>query len=1401
MSGPREAILLRRLQALDAAIESVQVQDFYFLSVLHEQEQRDNLMEKISKVLREAAIPWTHALLPSDNQSTTPHHSLRHHHRAYAPRPSFRSVWSSNVRAIIEARGCLTQVGEDAGDKLQELEVGRWYRIISRSEALLPEAEALLYDRMTESPFAMPPSAAWGEADKTWALPVMDKMQSVSEKETSVIVLPLHEEGPGVLHAVSEKYGLGLGPWEVAFLTELFMSGIGRDPTDVEIFDVAQSLSEHCRHWTFDGQFVVDGKAMPKSLMEMVKEPWQQQQEQEGNKKGDGEEDNSLLAFCDNSSAIQGPRVLDFQPATPDRPSPYTCVEGVRHLSLTAETHNFPCSIAPFPGAQTGVGGRIRDILATGRGGYTLAGLAGYAVGRLDLACAADGKNEGSRQSYQRPRHVASPLEILLRASDGASDYANKYGEPLVGGFARAMPAWQGAEFLKPIMFSAGVGKLPAEALRKNEPEAGMAVVKLGGPAYRVGLGGGAASSKVGGDPELDLQAVQRGDPEMGNKVGRVVRACLEMHHSSQSLLLESVHDQGAGGNANVLKELVAPAGADVFLNRIQRGDSSLTPLEVWGAEYQESQGVLVQGPQALATLDRICRREATPMEVVGHITGHGAIRVYEDEEEAVDGRPRARPLVDLPLEPLLSRRPKRVIQATATRSPATTSDAGSRAGASGGVDKAASAMTLRDVLRAVLSTVSVGSKAFLTNKVDRSVTGLVAAQPCVGPLHLPVGDVGVTALSFWGKEGVASALGECPGVGLAGTKESISAMVRMAVGEALTNLVSAPLKRWADIKLQANWMWPGREGEAAGQLYEGVEALREVLLDLGLALDGGKDSLSMATDCDDGVRVPCPATVVVTAYAPCADVSRVMTPDVKVPGEGEGEEGVLLLLELSGKAADTKSLGGSAWAQIVGMDAEKRTPDMLDPSLMRRSFETVQALAQEGLVQACHDVSSGGLVTTVLEMAMSGDAGARLTLPPHSASSSASLMTESALFAEELGLVLELKPQDVVKVRNALQSQQVPHLVIGASTLQREMVIVGDDGQEVLREDMDVLRAEWQATSFQLEKLQANPACIDAEEAFLPRQRRPEWVFPPPRATSTPAPPASTLPKPRVGVLREQGSNGDREMAAALQSAGFEVWDLTVYDLLQGQVDLQSFHGLAFVGGFSYGDALGSARGWRSVLTGNPRAEAQLRCFFARPETWSLGLCNGCQLLVALGIVPGLDTGINGSPPAAPGGAAAWLGENESGRFESRFVTVQVEPSPAVLLQGLEGTVVGVWSAHGEGKVQFENDAIMAHVLRQGLAPVRYANPCGHGGAREGTEEYPFNPNGSPKGVAALCSPDGRHLAMMPHPERSWLRWQMPWMPPAGGGEAQGEEVYTPWFRLFQNAFDFSMKSVTENV
>lgn len=1411
VSGPREAILLRRLQALDPAVTDVQVQEFYLINVLHRKTETldltESVIEGISNVLREAAVPGKKASDEPVSGTTASHHSQ---FRAYAPRPFFQSVWSSNVRAILKGRGSFADFFENNEGSLQDLEAGRWYRISSRSEALLPQAEALLHDHMTETLFIMPHSAAWGDTGKTWTLPTVDAVPAAARGESATRTLSLRVEGARALQDVSDKYGMGLGPWEKTFLTDLFVSKIGRDPTEIEIFDVAQSLSEHCRHWTFDGQLVVNGEVVPKSLMQMVKEPLQRLQEQT---QAEGKaEDNSLVAFSDNSSVIKGPRVRDFQPARPDRPSPYACVEGVRHLSLTAETHNFPCSIAPFPGAQTGVGGRIRDILATGRGGYTLAGLAGYAVGELSPGSAEDSAARVQNR-HRRPAHVAAALDILLRASDGASDYANKYGEPLVAGFARAMPAWRGAEFLKPIMFSAGLGKVPAEALLKRSPSVGMAVVKLGGPAYRVGLGGGAASSKVGGDPELDLQAVQRGDPEMGNKVGRVVRACVEMQHASNSLVLESVHDQGAGGNANVLKELVAPAGADVFLDRIERGDSSLTPLEVWGAEYQESQGLLVNGSQALAALNRICRRESAPMAVVGHVTGNGAIRVFESEEQSGDGQA-VQALVDLPLEPLLSHRPKRVIEATRERTGAQSSNAdveagegiGGRRGREG--DKTA----LRDTLYKVLNVVSVGSKAFLTNKVDRSVTGLVAAQPCVGPLHLPVGDVGVTALSFWGVDGVATALGECPGIGIAGGNEGISAMVRMAVGEALTNLVSAPLTGWADIKLQANWMWPGREGASAGQLYDGVEALRGVLLELGLALDGGKDSLSMATLCEDGIRVPSPATVVVTAYAPCCDVSRVLTPDVKVPGECDGQEGVLLFLDVSGSGPRPKELGGSAWAEIKRIDGDQRTPDMRDPALLRRAFEAVQGLSKKGKIQACHDVSSGGLVTTVLEMAISGDAGARLVLPagdPHDPLLSSQRFTEASLFSEELGLVLELKGQDLALVQNDLQDQGIPYSTIGFSTPERKVEIRGADGRILLSEETEALHAKWCAMSLQLERLQASPACIEAEEAVLSSLRRPVWAIPPSLTTARPSPPTPNRTRLRVGVLREQGSNGDREMAAALHSAGFQVWDLTVADLLQGQVDLGSFHGLAFVGGFSYGDALGSARGWRSVLLGNPRVEAQLRHFFARPETWSLGLCNGCQLLVALGIVPDLaledrPNSINCKKPLV------WLGENDSGRFESRFVTVKVGPSPAVLLKGLEGLVMGIWSAHAEGKMHFSDESLMNQILDRGLAPVRYTDPWDRGGERGGTEQYPFNPNGSPRGVAALCSADGRHLAMMPHPERSWLRWQMPWMAQAGYDSAKSpsgkvnaghEEVYTPWFRLFQNAFHFSVKMFGNDV
>ncbi len=880
-SGPREAVLLRRLRALDPEIEAIEVQEFYFLRTKggNVEEKGEALAGGVVGVLRDAAAAGgdggaatataTAAAGSEDAAAVGGQGQGRHHHhhwRAYAPRPAFRSVWSSNARSILAARGLLA---DEEDPRLLVLEAGRWYRVTTASPRPLgSEVEALLHDRMTECafPFLAPlqpqpqqepqqarGGPAWGAVGATaMPTPLPPGLALDREPEQGTTTLPLRARGAAVLEEVSAKYGLGLGPWEMDFLTDLFWApanGVERDPTEVEIFDVAQSLSEHCRHWTFDGRFVVDGadgregeRGAGASLMEMVKAPLARlrQQQEDG---GSGGGDNSLLAFEDNSSAIRGPaRVLDLQPARPDGPSPYVRVEvieteivgllllsllkwclryhpstpaflglttfippppppilnpqGTRHPILTAETHNFPCSIAPFPGAQTGVGGRIRDILATGRGAKTLAGLAGYAVG--DLRPSLD---PSLGIPSRRPPHVASPLDILLRASDGASDYANKYGEPLLGGFARAMAPWPSAaannhdnhnnndnvaaaEFLKPIMFSAGIGALPDAAVRKQDPRPGMAVVKIGGPAYRVGLGGGAASSKVGGEPELDLQAVQRGDPAMGNRVGRVIRACVEMGEGVDGggggLLLASVHDQGAGGNANVLKELVAPEGADVYLGRVRRGDASLSPLEVWGAEYQESQGALVDGEAALAALRRVCGREAAPMEVVGRVTGHGRIRVFEgagdeeeEEEEEAPPSPLQQPLVDLPLQPLLSHRPRRVIDATAALAPpwaaATTTTASATVGEPAAEE--ASSFDLRADLLAVLGAVAVGSKAFLTNKVDRSVTGLVAAQPCVGPLHLPVGDVGVAALSYWGKDGVATALGECPGVGLLDVK------------------------------------------------------------------------------------------------------------------------------------------------------------------------------------------------------------------------------------------------------------------------------------------------------------------------------------------------------------------------------------------------------------------------------------------------------------------------------------------------------------------------------------------------------------------------------------------------------------------------------------------------------
>ncbi|XP_056366815.1 phosphoribosylformylglycinamidine synthase [Oenanthe melanoleuca] len=1134
--------------------------------------------------------------------------------------------------------------------------------------------------------------------------------------------------------------GLAFDPWDLEFYTKLFQKA-GRNPTSVELFDLAQSNSEHSRHWFFKGHLSLDGRPLPGSLFQRLMDT---QSSSHG---------NNVIKFCDNSSAIRGVPVAALWPQDPAGPSPFEKRTSVRHVTFTAETHNFPTAVAPFSGATTGTGGRIRDVQCTGRGAHVIAGTAGYCFGNL-LVPGYEQPWEDPLAPY--PSSFARPLDVAIGASDGASDYGNKFGEPLLAGFARSfgqvLPDGQRREWIKPVMFSGGIGALEDEHVRKESPEPGMLVVKLGGPVYRIGVGGGAASSiQVQGDNEAerDLGAVQRGDPEMEQKLNRVLRGCAESGNGNP---VSSIHDQGAGGNGNVLKEISEPAGAVIYASRFQLGDPSVSVLELWGAEYQESNALLVR-PAALALLRRLCERERCPLSVVGTVTGDGRIVLVDDLASPVPegGSHKGLPTpVNLELEWVLGKMPQKEFQLSLSPLPRRPL-------------ALPPALSVRAALERVLRLPAVASKRYLTNKVDRSVTGLVAQQQCVGPLHTPLADVAVVALSHFGDTGAATAIGEQPVKGLLDP----AAGARLALAEAITNLLWARVTHLKDVKCSGNWMWGAKSGsEGGGALVAACDALVAAMHRLGVAIDGGKDSLSMAARVGTET-VLAPGALVISTYAVCPDVTATVTPDLKCPNE----RGALLWVQLN---PGQHRLGGSALAQVFAQVGDT-CPDLDEPGRLQSAFEVTQELIKERVLTAGHDVSDGGLLGCVLEMAFAGNCGVTVTLPAPPAG--ATLM--SLLFAEEPALLLEVPTVAAVPVCRRYQDAGVTCVPIGHSGPYgpRAMVTVSVGGQEVLAEPVGDLRGLWEQTSFRLERLQAAPECVEQEEQELGTRWGPEYsvTF----DLEGPAPARSLeLPGPRVAVLREEGSNGDREMAAAFVMAGFQVWDVTTQDLCSGSASLDGFRGLVFVGGFSYADVLGSAKGWAASIRFNPKVRAALERFRTRPDTFSLGVCNGCQLMALLGWV--------GTAPGAgtvPAGAVA-LSRNLSGRFESRFVTVRVEPGPALMLRGMEGARLGVWVAHGEGRFEFRPPSLLTSAVQSGLAPLRYVDDRG-----VPTERYPLNPNGSGQGVAALVSPCGRHLAAMPHPERAVRAWQCPWAGRSAAAAGHSKAGHGPWLRMFRNA------------
>lgn len=1242
------------------------------------------------------------------------------------PRFNFSTADSSNSVQICESVGL---------HDIVRLEVSTRYLISFKnakaiSKTLFENLAAPLHDRMTQCIYTKD------------NLPRKSFNEGLPKDLEPWFVVPLQKEGRVAMEKVNQKLGLAFDAWDMDFYMDLFVNKLKRDPTSVELFDLAQSNSEHSRHWFFKGRILLDGNEINESLIDMVAST----QKCSNN--------NNVIKFGDNSSAIKGFKHEKLRPNDVKSPSQVIKEITESDIIFTAETHNMPTAVAPFSGATTGTGGRIRDVQGVGRGGHTVAGTAGYSVGNLHIP---GYELPWEEKGWEYPNNFASPLQIIIEASNGASDYGNKFGEPVISGFVQSYGLKNGdnvrEEFVKPIMFSGGIGYMPHSMITKNKPDTGMLLVKIGGPVYRIGVGGGAASSVAvqGGDSRdaLDFGAVQRGDAEMGNRLNRVVRGCLEADINP----VESIHDQGAGGNGNVLKELVEPNGAVVFTKEFQLGDPTITTLELWGAEYQENNALLCTKDNK-HILEEICRRERCPVSFVGEVTGDGYMSLIEDfsTNKYLDRRARLTPDVraklpyDLHLDAVLGNMPRKTFdlkRELRTKLPLTLPQD----------------ITVLSALDRVLRLVNVASKRYLTNKVDRCVTGLIGQQQCVGPLHTPLADCAIIALGHFDTVGSATSIGTQNIKGLLDP----AAGARLSLGEALTNLVFAGISELEDVKCSGNWMWGGKTGVDGGSLVVACEAVCEAMRQLGVAVDGGKDSLSMAAYVA-GQRVKSPGTLVVSTYAPCPDIRVKIEPVLR-------EEGAALVhVPVS---PEHYRLGGSALAQCYKQLGDN-PPDLDDPTVLKALFKVTQKLLKENKLLSGHDISEGGFITTVIEMGIGGLRGLEIDLQVGN-----NVSAIETLFNEELGIVVEVSKNNLSYVLDQYNQNGVKAQYIGSTGKYglNSSVIINVNGKKVLDTVLIDLFRKWEETSYRLECLQANSDCIQQEWEGLERRKGVTY-----NVTYDPSAAVVKTKSIRVAVLREEGTNGDREMIASLMMANFEVFDVTMSDLQNKKITLDAFQGLVFPGGFSYADTLGSAKGWAAGIMFSESLNSQFAHFKDRNDTFSLGVCNGCQLMALLGwINPEINS-------RSANKTQIFLDHNTSERFECRWSAVkitEVESKEDVWFRGMGGSVVGVWVAHGEGRFAAAQQALLHKLKANRQVAMQYVDDDG-----TPTELYPMNPNGSPDGVAGVRSVDGRHVAMMPHPERCVLRWQCPCPPPLFHASSVPTSQASPWLRLFQNAY-----------
>ena len=1118
---------------------------------------------------------------------------------------------------------------------------------------------------------------------------ISEKFEGLHQKSFDIDITP---EPILAIHDISsynQQEGLSLNEEEIEYLNKV-SEKIGRPLTDSEVFGFSQVNSEHCRHKIFNGTFIIDGEEKPTSLFKLIKETSKQHP-------------NSIVsAYKDNVAFIKGPIVEQFAPKSADKPDYYTKEDFESVISIKAETHNFPTTVEPFNGAATGSGGEIRDRLAGGKGSLPLAGTAVYMTSYSRL-----NENRPWEAGFkERDWLYQTPMDILIKASNGASDFGNKFGQPLICGSVLTFEHKEDAQrlgFDKVIMQAGGIGYGKAEQALKDTPEKNDKIVILGGENYRIGMGGAAVSSANTGalSSGIELNAVQRSNPEMQKRAANAIRGMVE----SPNNFIVSIHDHGAGGHLNCLSELVEDTGGYIDLDQLPLGDPTLSNKELIGNESQERMGLVI-AEKHIDTLQKIADRERAPMYTVGNVTG--------DHRFVFESKSKGNKPMDFNLKDMFGSSPKTILEdQTIVRN----------------YKSAAYESNLfQTYLEDVLKLESVACKDWLTNKVDRCVGGKVAKQQCVGPLQLPLNNVGVMALDYSSQEGIATSIGHAPVAALIDPK----AGSRAAITEALTNIIWAPLKDGLQsVSLSANWMWPCKNKGEDARLYNAVEAISEFAIDLGINIPTGKDSLSMKQKYPDG-DVVSPGTVIITAAGNCNGISKVVEPLFK------RNAGPIYYINIS---QDAFKLGGSAFGQILNTIGSE-TPNVQSASYVKTVFNTLQELIKNNKIVAGHDVASGGLITTLLELCFSDtNLGADLNLDTLEEADSIKL-----LFSENSGIVFQAKDASVAA---ELSKASIAFHELGTVTDQPVLNI--KNATDHLTLNINKLRDVWYETSFLLDQKQTANGL--AKKRFENYKNQPlHYKFP--QQFTGKLPNINLENKPKAAIIREKGSNSEREMANAMYLAGFDVKDVHMTDLISGRETLEDIQFIGAVGGFSNSDVLGSAKGWAGAFKYNEKAKIALKKFFDRPDTLSVGICNGCQLWMELDLI---------NPEHSEHGKMTY---NDSQKHESAFTSVTIQKNNSVMLSSLEGSTLGVWISHGEGKFKLPYEESNYNIVG------KYAYNA-----------YPHNPNGSDFNTAMMCDRTGRHLVTMPHIERSTFQWNWAYYP-----ENRTDSV-SPWLEGFLNA------------